>query len=186
MSRRSYKEKGGHDSKCAGLGHTGKTGVSWDKTVYKSPRDSVVIRRWGSRNGKEDLEKALLCLGRQHKDCGRVLLELLQTHILWGGNDATNTRRACLDRRERKILNAAFERLPGSLLRPETRAATVWVWTGCQVHVQMRGEGWTPRPFSYGVHGAIPVCHFSGRADSRVDHLVEAEDGCAFQHRFVL
>lgn len=143
--------------------------------------DSMVVRRWGSWDGKGDLEKALLCLGRQHEDCGRVLLELLQTHILWGGNDATNTCRACLDRRERKILNAAFERLPGSLLRPETRATTVWVWTGCQVHVQMRGEGWTPRPFSYGVHGAIPACHFSGREDSRVGHLVEEKTAVHFK-----
>ena len=140
----------------------------------------MVVRCWGSWDGKGDLEKALLCLGRQHKDCGRVLLELLQTHILWGGNHATNARRACLDRRERKILNAAFERLSGSLLRRETRAAAVWVWTGCQVHVQMRGEGWTLRPFSYGVHGAIPVCHFSGREDSRVDHLWRQKTGVHF------
>lgn len=158
MSRRSYKEKGGHDSK--------GQGVAWGwgtlgKLVCPGI-DSVVVRRWGSWDGKGDLEKALLCLGRQHKDCGRVLLGLLQTHILWGGNDATNTRRACLDRRERKILNAAFERLSGSLLRPETRAAAVWVWTGRQVHVQMRAGPRDPFPMEC-MEPSLPVIFQAGR-----------------------
>lgn len=61
-------------------------------------------------------------------------------------------RRASLDRRELKVLNAVFERHRGSLLQHETRAAVSWLWTGCQEHMQMRGEALIPRPSFYGAH----------------------------------
>lgn len=41
----------------------------------------VRLRSW---NEKEQLERALTCLRRQHQDCGRVLLELLQNNIFIG------------------------------------------------------------------------------------------------------
>lgn len=85
--------------------------------------------------------------------------------------------------RELKILNAVFERRCGSLLQHVTGAAALWVWTGCQVHTQMRGEHWTLRPSPSGAHGTIPACHFSGREDSRAGHLMVAVEGCEFSQQ---
>lgn len=84
--------------------------------------------------------------------------------------------------RELNILSAVFKRHCGSLLQHETRGAAFWVWTGCQVYVQMKGGDLTLRHTCCG-YIELPLVVILQREDSRAGHLVAS---VSFHDMFVL